>query len=67
MILWKRGINVDDDAGTAAGPEDLHIDPDTLYHRGIQIKGIQNLAEIIKSDENGDWLESCQSADWNPE
>lgn len=47
-------VYVDDDAGTVAWPDDLHIDPDTLYRRGVQIQEIENLAEIIKDHENGD-------------
>ena len=50
-------VYVDNDAGTVSWPDDLHIDPDTLYNRGIQIREVKNLAEIAKSDENGDWLE----------
>lgn len=50
-------VYVDVDAGTVAWPDDLHIDPETLCRRGLQIKEIQNLAEIIKYDKNGDWLE----------
>lgn len=50
-------VYVDNDAGTVAWPKELHIDPDTLYTRGIRIKEIQNLAEVVKSDKNGEWLE----------
>jgi len=50
-------VYVDHDAGTVSWPDDLHIDPDTLYNRGIQIREVKNLAEIVKSDENGNWLE----------
>ncbi|GAA0432123.1 hypothetical protein GCM10008983_05870 [Lentibacillus halophilus] len=52
-----RQVYVDDDAGTVAWPDDIHIDPDTLYNRGIQSGEIQRLANIINSDEHGDWLE----------
>lgn len=55
-VVFQK-VYIDDDAGTVAWPDDLHIDPDTLYKRGIQIKEIQNLAEVIKYDENGNWLE----------
>lgn len=39
-------VYVDDEAGTVAWPDDLHIDPDTLYNRGIQIKEIKNLYKL---------------------
>ncbi|MGP4106016.1 DUF2442 domain-containing protein [Virgibacillus sp. L01] len=47
-------VYVDNEAGTIAWPNDLHVDPDTLYNRGIKMGEVQNLAEIVKSDENGD-------------
>src|SRR5699024_7947019 len=50
-------VYVDHDAGTVSWLDDLHIDPDTIYNRCIQIREVKNLAEIAKSDENGVWLE----------
>lgn len=50
-------VYVDHDAGTVAWPGELHIDPEKLYNRGIQIKEIQNPAEIAKSDKDDNWLE----------
>ncbi|TFJ94203.1 DUF2442 domain-containing protein [Lentibacillus salicampi] len=50
-------VYVDEEAGTVAAPDELHVDPDTLYTRGINIKEIQNLADAANSDQNGDWLE----------
>jgi hypothetical protein len=40
-----RKVYIDEEAGTVAWPEDLHIDPDTLYNRGIEIKEVENLSK----------------------
>lgn len=44
--LFKQ-VYIDEDAGTVAWPEELHIDPDTLYERRISIKEIKYLAQLI--------------------
>jgi hypothetical protein len=49
-----RNVYIDKDAGTVAWPEDLHIDPDTLYNRGIEITEVENLSKAyneLKSSE----------------
>lgn len=50
-----KKVYIDKDAGTVAWPEDLHIDPDTLYSRGIEIKEVEILSksynELKQSDE----------------
>jgi hypothetical protein len=43
-----RKVYIDTDAGTVAWPEHLHIDPDTLYNRGIEIKEVENLSKAYQ-------------------
>ncbi|HHW39000.1 MAG TPA: DUF2442 domain-containing protein [Bacillales bacterium] len=40
-------VYVDEDAGTVAWPNELHIDPDTLYERRISINEIKYLAKLM--------------------
>lgn len=40
-----RKVYIDQDAGTVAWPNDLHIDPDTLYNRSIDIHEVENLSK----------------------
>lgn len=54
--IFKQ-VFVDNELGTVAWPNDIQIDPDTLYQRSIPVNEIQNLAEVIKSDNDGEWLE----------
>jgi hypothetical protein len=49
-----RKVYIDEEAGTVAWPEDLHIDPDTLYNRGIAIKEVENLSKAFNDLQNSD-------------
>lgn len=44
-------VYIDEEAGTIAWPNELHIDPDTLYNRRISINEIKSLAEIMDKQE----------------
>ena len=46
QFFFKK-VYVNDEAGTAAWPVELHIDPDTLDDRRISINEIKYLAEIM--------------------
>lgn len=51
-----RKVYIDEEAGTVAWPEDLHIDPDTLYNRGIEIKEVENLSKAYYDlQKSGEW------------
>jgi hypothetical protein len=49
-------VYVDHDAGTVAWPEDLHIDPDTLFNRSIEIQEVENLSKAyFDLQKSGEW------------
>lgn len=49
-------VYVDFDAGTVAWPEDQHIDPDSLYNRGIEISEAENLSRaFFDLRQSGEW------------
>jgi hypothetical protein len=48
-------VYIDLEAGTVAWPGEIHIDPDTLYDRGVQINEIENLFKAfhqLKSEDH---------------
>ena len=49
-------VYIDEEAGTVAWPGELHIDPDTLYSRGMEMKEVENLSRaFIDLKNSGQW------------
>lgn len=51
-----RKVYIDQEAGTVAWPDDLHIDPDTLYNRSLEIREVENLSKAYDHlQKSGEW------------
>jgi Protein of unknown function (DUF2442) len=49
-------VYIDKEAGTVTWPGDIHIDPDTLYNRGIGIGEVENLTKAYNHlQKSGEW------------
>ncbi|WP_088007070.1 DUF2442 domain-containing protein [Indiicoccus explosivorum] len=49
-------VYIDSDAGTVAWPGEMHLDPDTLYARGIDIQELEKLLQASQEAINDDRL-----------
>lgn len=51
-----KQVKVDEELGTVTWPGELDLDPDNLYHQGIEVEELMKLAEVLRHG-NSSWLE----------